>query len=99
MLKPVKFPQATAFMPAQSTDADGKVMDFAYHFYSDPKGKFSVSCVELSDEEIKAITASRKLWIVMPFPTMPPFTLEHVSPFTPKILGRNGKSFKDENKD
>ena len=96
MIKPVKFPQATNFLPAHLMDSETKQLIAApFHYYNDPGGRYTVSCFELSDSDIEKIIKERRVWITAPFKSFPPLSLQIENPFTPNLTineNENSKS-------
>lgn len=91
MIKPIHFPQAGGLLAATTVDTKtNESEDLQYHFYSDPGGKFVISCFEFSEEDIKSLIETKKLFVMLPFRNQPPLTLMVDSPFTPKTP-TNGK--------
>lgn len=93
-MQPIKFPEATGFLPATTIGDDGKPKDVAYYFYADQKGRYNISCIELTDKEIDLLKSTKRLYLILPGPVCAPYTAQVKSPFEPKptvILGENGK--------
>lgn len=98
-MDPIKFEQSTHFLPAtRINQVNGKVENFSYHFYREPSGKFVITCIETTEEDLRRLTADKKFWLVLPFAQCPPFTIQITSPFTPRVLGLNGKPINYETK-
>lgn len=97
-MKPIKTQFCTHFLPAkQLNPTTKKVEEFSYHFFRDAHGRFTVHCIEVTEEDITKIKENGgRFWMTFPGPNIVPFNFQHVDPFTPKepespILGLDGK--------
>lgn len=95
-MKPINFPEATAFYPAFTATKDGPEKT-PLHFYQDPGG-FVVSCWEPTSEEIDEIIANKKIYVILPLKQQPSLSLMTSSPFKSPILKVNGKPYESKNK-
>lgn len=67
-------------------DENKKLVSTPFHFYADPAGRLTVSCFELSPEDIQRVIETGKIWVTAPFKSFPPLSLQTETPFTPKTL-------------